>query len=137
MNVERPTSRADRVLVFAAVLIAFAAVAVYMFRMSAGHLTTPWYVPITATAGLTIVGLTLLRRRTAWRIGAFALLAVLTAFEWWFILGFTAQPPYQGPVSIGKPAPEFIATRADNSSFTSADLKSDKDTILVFFRGRW
>lgn len=120
-----------------AFLIAFGALAIYVFRVSAGHLTTPWYVPIATMVGLAIVGGVLMHRRTAWRIAAFALLAVLTAFEWWFILGFTAQPPYRGPVAVGKPAPEFIGTRADGASFAYADLKSDKDTILIFFRGRW
>jgi hypothetical protein len=118
-------------------LIAFAALPVYAFRLSSGHLTTPWYVPIAAMIGAAVVAYALLQRRTVLRVVALLLLSALAAFEWWFILGFAAQPPYGGPVAVGKTAPEFVAARADGATFGSADLKSGKDAILVFFRGRW
>ncbi|MFO0865061.1 MAG: hypothetical protein U0744_10490 [Gemmataceae bacterium] len=137
MSADRPPTSANRWLVPLSLLIAFGALPIYAFRVFSGHLTTPWYVPIAAMVGVVLAALAMMQRRTILRGVALFLLLALVAFEGWFLFGFTTQPPYHGPVAVGKTAPEFMATRADGSVFAAADLKSDKKTILVFFRGRW
>ena len=49
----------------------------------------------------------------------------------------TRLPAYAGPLEIGQPYPAFQTQRADGTPFTQADLRGDKGTVLVFFRGRW
>ena len=49
----------------------------------------------------------------------------------------TKTPEYTGPVRPGAKLPEFAATRADGTSFTSQDVEDEVRSVLVFFRGRW
>jgi hypothetical protein len=76
------------------------------------------------------------RRRSVWRLLAVALVVFLAAFEW-HLMYSVKLPAYTGPVTAGHPFPGFSATLADGTPFTQEELKSDKNTALVFFRGRW
>ena len=49
---------------------------------------------------------------------------------------YTRLPEYEGPL-VGQPFPAFATVLADGTSFTKQQLPGDKDTVLVFFRGRW
>jgi hypothetical protein len=98
----------------------------------------PWYLPIVGSLGAGLVVLALLRARSLWRIVGVAFCALLAGFEWWFLIWFTKLPPYTGPVEVKKPFPSFTTTLADEGkSFNRARFMGDKNTVLVFFRGRW
>jgi hypothetical protein len=109
----------------------------YAFQVNAGVLRTPWYAPALDTVGMALILVALLRRVSVWRIAALLLIGALTAGEWWFLLSYSKLPEYRGPVSAGAPFPEFTAARADGTPFTQDNLKGDRDTVLVFFRGHW
>jgi hypothetical protein len=112
-------------------------VVAYAFQVNAGILTTPWYGPALATLGTALILVALRRRVSVWRVAALLLVGALTAGEWWFLLSYSTLPDYSGPVAEGQTFPEFAAARADGTPFTQDDLKGDRDTVLVFFRGRW
>jgi hypothetical protein len=104
----------------------------------AGVLLTPWYSPILGTMGVGLIALSIVRRRTVWRIVALVLIGLLTAGEWWLLLAYSRIPTYAGPVAAQQPFPEFSpASLADGTSFTRDNLVGEKDTVLVFFRGFW
>ncbi|SRR5579885_1486737 len=132
-----PPKSGGRLLLWLGILAAPAGIVAYALQMRAGNLTAPWYVPALATAGTALILVALLRRFSAWRVAALVLVGALTAFEWWALLGPMKLPAYAGPVSESKPFPEFTAARADGSAFTQDDLKGDRDTVMVFFRGHW
>jgi hypothetical protein len=111
-------------------------VAAYVAQVSMSRLTTPWYLPATGIVGVVLVVLALGQKRTIWRWLTLAFVGFLAAFEGLFLFG-TRLPAYAGPLEIGKPFPAFQTLRADGSTFTQADFKGDKNTVLVFFRGRW
>jgi hypothetical protein len=104
--------------------------------MRAGRFDTPWYVPTLATLGAGLVLWSLWQRRSAWRVLALALVALIAGLQWWWLLAYSRLPPYTGPVAAGRPFPAFRAARADGSPFTRADLEG-QPTALVFFRGQW
>jgi peroxiredoxin len=54
-----------------------------------------------------------------------------------FLLVLMSTPAYTGPAQAGQPFPQFTATRADGEPFTEDHLSGRKNTVLVFFRGRW
>jgi hypothetical protein len=109
--------------------------AVLMF--GAGVLPNLWYSPILASIGVMLIVVALFLRFTAWRVVALLLVGLLTAGEWWILLDFSRLPPYAGPVAAEKSFPEFTATRADGTPFARDSLVGGKDTVMVFFRGRW
>src|SRR5262245_34188178 len=115
---------------------AFLGLGVYVLLLRAGRFDTPWYMPALATLGTGLVLLALWRRRSVWRILSLVLVALLAGGEWWF-LEHSRLRAYTGPLADGKPFPEFRASRAAGSSFTRADFEGERDTVLVFFRGRW
>jgi hypothetical protein len=79
----------------------------------------------------------LYRARSAWRIAALGLLLLVAGAESALLLG-TRLPAYTGTsVAAGEPFPEFTTAKADGSPFTRRDLVGDRDTVMVFFRGRW
>ena len=116
--------------------LAVLGVAAYAAQFAAHRLTTPWYLPCTATLGALLVVVSLCRARTVWRALALLVVLLLAGGEWAFLL-MTRLPAYAGPVAVGGPFPAFSTLRADGSPFTERDLHSGDDTVLVFFRGRW
>jgi hypothetical protein len=132
-----PPKSGGRLLLWVGLLAAPLGIAAYVLQMKAAVLTTPWYAPALATLGTVLVLVALLRRPTVWRAGALLLVGLLTAGEWWFLLGASRLPTYAGPVAVDRPFPEFAAALADGTPFTHDNLKGDQDTVLVFFRGHW
>ena len=135
-----PPASSGRGLLWLGVFCAILGPLVYVGQISQSWLTTPWYAPALATLGTLLVVLALGRRRSVWRFLALGLVLLLTGFQWFFITS-ARLPAYAGPVAAGEPFPDFRAARDDGNSFaqsfTAADLKGDKDTVLVFFRGHW
>jgi hypothetical protein len=109
----------------------------YMVQLRAKLLNAPWYAPALATAGGALVLFALLRRVTAWRIAALALCGLLASAEWYFLVSLSKLPAYTGPVTAGASFPTFSTTLADGSTFNQDSLRSEQNTALVFFRGRW
>lgn len=40
-------------------------------------------------------------------------------------------------ISVGQEAPAFSLTSSDGKTYSLADLRGEKDLVLVFFRGTW
>lgn len=116
--------------------VAVAAVAAYVVQIKAHRLTAPWYLPAATTIGLGLVVLSIWQARSVWRWLALVLVLLVAGAAWAFLLG-TRLPPYTGPVAVGKPFPTFQTLRADGTPFTERDLQGDKNSVMVFFRGRW
>jgi hypothetical protein len=135
-SVNTQRSRPGRLLVLLGLGVAIVAVAAYIAQIAAHRLTAPWYLPITATIGLGLVILSLLQARSVWRWLVLLLVVLIAGATWTFLLG-TRLPPYTGPVAVGKPFPAFQTVRADGTPFTERDLQGDKNSVMVFFRGRW
>ena len=133
---DAPRRHPGRLLAALGLGLAALGIAAYAVQIWAQRLTTPWYVPIAATLGAALLVVSLWRKRTVWRVLALLFLALLAGAEWTF-LAATRSPAYTGPVAEGRPFPTFATSRADGQSFTQADLKGDKNNVLVFFRGRW
>ena len=109
----------------------------YVVQIVVGHLKAPWYLPITAMLGVVCVAIALRQARRVWRMFALILLILVAGFEWLFLLG-ARLPAYTGTqVAQGKPFPAFTTSKSDGTSFSQHDLEGDRDTVMVFFRGRW
>lgn len=109
----------------------------YAAQFAVGRLTMPWYLPVSGTLAAVSVAIALFQSRGVWRGIALVLLALVASAEWMFLLG-TGLPAYTGTqVAEGKPFPEFVTARVDGTPFTRRDLEGDRDTVMVFFRGRW
>lgn len=140
---ENPTVAATRprhpgrFLVLAGLVVAFSGPFLYALQLKLGILSSPWYVPLLGLLGGVFVLLALARQRGILRFVSLFLVLGLTGLEIFFLGVVSRLPPYSGPVAVGKPFPTFVTKRADGSSFTQADLTGDKNTILLFFRGRW
>ena len=134
-----PPRSAGRGLLWLGIAIALLAVIAYAaLLMSARLIHTPWYAPVLASLGVVLIVLSLARRFTLLRLVALLLVGLLAAGEWWFLLVGTRLPAYAGPVAAGTPFPDFKpASLADGTPFNRADLAAEKNTVLVFFRGRW
>jgi hypothetical protein len=130
---ERPRGR--HLLVIGLVLGALGVLA-YATQLSMQRLWTPWYLPVSATLGVLFLLLSLWRARTAWRVITLVLLVLLAAAEW-TLLAHARLPEYAGPVAAGVSFPAFTTARADGTPFTRSDLAGDRNSVLVFFRGRW
>jgi hypothetical protein len=132
-----PPKTGGRPLLWLGLLAAVAGLPLYVVQLSANNLMTPWYAPALAALGTALVLLSLVRRRTAWRAVALLFAGLLTAGQCWFLFSLARLPADTGRIAKNQELPEFTAYRADGTPFTQTDLKGDKDTILVFFRGNW
>jgi hypothetical protein len=108
----------------------------YAAQLWVQRLSTPWYLPASGTLGVLLLAASLWQARTAWRVLALVLVALLAAAEWRFIQKARLLD-YAGPVEVDQPFPAFTTARADGTPFTRRDLDGDRDSLLVFFRGRW
>lgn len=97
----------------------------------------PWYAPIAGTVGVLLVIVSLRQRFTIPRTLVALLLALGAGVEWLFLFSFTVAPAYAGPVRVGAKLPTFSASFADGRSISEKDLEQGKNTVMVFFRGRW
>ena len=100
-------------------------------------LIVPWYAPVLTTLGALLVIFSFSRRRTVVRLIAAGLLAILAGLEWQFLTSSSKLPEYRGPARAGQSIPPFATMLADGTSFTDDDLRDNRPTVLVFFRGRW
>src|SRR5262245_55650993 len=131
------TSHPGRPMLLLGILIALAGPALLIVLMFVAKiLLTPWYAPLLGTIGVALIVLALMRSRSIWRWTAVVIFGAFAAFQWWALLAMRT-PAYTGPVKEGQPFPAFATKLADGSDFTQADLKGDKSTVMVFFRGRW
>jgi hypothetical protein len=108
----------------------------YFVQLSMQRLSTPWYLPISATLGVLLIVVSLWQARTFWRILALVLVVLLAGTEWVVLLR-ARLPAYAGPVAADQSFPAFTTARADGTPFTQRDLAGDQNSVLVFFRGRW
>jgi FtsH-binding integral membrane protein len=108
----------------------------YVAQIALERLMAPWYVPALAMLGVVLVVMSLREKRTVWRVCALIAVALLAAAEWGMVYA-ARLPAYTGPIALGRPMPLFATARADGSMFTQADLPGDRNSVLVFFRGRW
>ena len=131
-----PRRAPGRLLLGLGLLLPILGVAGYAAQLAAHRLTTPWYMPVAATLGAACVAVALWQARSVWR-GLALLLVALFAGATWLLLLALQLPAYAGPVAAGQPFPAFATARADGTPFTHHDLAGDRDTVLVFFRGRW
>jgi hypothetical protein len=132
-----PPHAPGRALAAVGLALPFLGVVGYAGQLAAQRLTAPWYLPVAATLGVVCHALALWQHRTVWR-GLGLLLAVLVCgAAWLFLLAAAPLPAYAGPLAEGKTFPTFATTRADGRAFTNSDLIGDRDTVMVFFRGRW
>ena len=126
-----------RPLLLLGVLVALAGpVLMILLTFAAKILITNWYGPLLGTLGLALIILALMRSRSIWRWTAAVLVTLLVGFQWWALFAM-GLPAYTGPVKDGQPFPAFATTLADGSAFTQDDLKGDRNTVMVFFRGHW
>ncbi|HEV8061856.1 MAG TPA: hypothetical protein VGP68_18400 [Gemmataceae bacterium] len=130
------SAKSGRSLLFLGLACTILGIGAYVLQVELHHLSTPWYLPLTALLGVGLVAFSLRKKRNFWRWSALLLVVCLTGFECTFLLATRLQP-YAGPLKIGQPYPAFQTQRADGAPFTQADLHGDQDTVLVFFRGRW
>lgn len=130
------TNSTGRALFLGGVLLAILGPVVYNVQMLVfEQLVTPWYAAVLGTLGLLLIVLALARRWTVVRLIGVAVVGLLVAFEWGFLLSFSRTPEYAGPL-VGQAAPAFTALRGDGASFTERDLRGQA-TALLFFRGHW
>jgi hypothetical protein len=132
-----PPKAGGRPLLWLGLLAVVAWVPLGFLQMLAGILLPSWLGPALASVGTALVVLSLWRRLTAWRILALLVAGVITAGQWWLVLSYARLPSDTGRVVAQHEMPEFTAYRADRTPFTQNDLKGDKETVLVSFRGRW
>ena len=136
MSTTTTTRSRGRLLLVLGLGSAALGVAAYVIQLWLRRLSVPWYMPAMALLGAALVAASLWERRTLWRVLALAVVLLLGGFE---VLALNSMrlPRYTGPVAVGKPFPAFEAKLADGSPFTQASLAGDRDTVMVFFRGRW
>src|SRR5262245_4340699 len=84
-------------LFFIGVLLFFAGFVAYAIQMSMHRLTMPWYIPISATAGVLLMLFSAWQRRSIVR-GVFACMFLLACGSLWYMaLVGTRTPQYAGP----------------------------------------
>jgi hypothetical protein len=125
-----------RLFLFLGIALAVLGLLGYAMQLKMARLTTPWFLPISTTLGAIFLLVALWQARSVWRVLALLLVVLLAGAEWMFLLG-TRLPAYTGPVAEKKSFPDFATVRANGTPFTQGDLSGDKNSVLVFFRGRW
>jgi hypothetical protein len=128
-------------------LLFVAGPAIYFAEFRLGRFRMPWYVPVLASVGVLLMGVSFWQRRGVWRGIVLALVLVLCGLEWYVSLVLTRTPDYTGPAQANRKVPAFHATLARSSTAQdgqgpAGDVLTDKslqgqNTILLFFRGRW
>jgi hypothetical protein len=131
-----PQQSRGRLFLLLGLALALLGVVTYVVQTARGRLLNPWYLPVLAALGAILVVVSLVARRTACRVVALAALMLLAGAEW-AVLHALRLPPYTGPITVGQPFPAFETTRADGTPFAQADLAGDRNSVVVFFRGRW
>jgi len=112
----------------------------YVAQLLAKQLFVPWYLPVLSTLGAGLMLVAAIRTHGLWRLIPgllFVVFGLLTALGWLSMLSLSKVPKYAGSVEVGKPFPVFSTTLADGSTFDESSLKGKKQTVMVFFRGRW
>jgi hypothetical protein len=126
-----------RSLLLLGVFLAVAGPALMMLlTFAAKILITPWYAPVLGTLGVALIILALTRSRSLWRWTAVVVFTLFVGFQW-YVLFAMRTPAYTGPVKDGEPFPAFATALADGSTFTQDNLKGDRNTVMIFFRGHW
>jgi hypothetical protein len=126
----------SRLLLLLGVGVAVLGVLAYVVQISLGRLMAPRYMPVLATLGVVLIIASLWERRTVWRVLALLAIALLASAEWAMLYAFRL-PAYTGPVAIGQPFPAFETSQADGTPFSQSGFSGDRNSVLVFFRGRW
>jgi hypothetical protein len=130
--------RVDRFLLWTGMALAIFGALAYMVLLGKAELLhIPWYAPVFASVGAVLVFLSILQKRTLWRLLGLLLVVGLAGLEWWFLLSYTKLPQYQGPLAAGRAFPAFEAKTAAGQPFTQQQFISDQPTLLIFFRGHW
>jgi hypothetical protein len=75
-------STRGRVLLLVGAGLPVLAVIAYAVQIRVGRLMVPWYVPALASLGVVLVGSSLWRRPSLWRVLALIAVAVVAAGEW-------------------------------------------------------
>jgi hypothetical protein len=135
-SISAPTPFRGRLFLLIGLGLAVLGVAAFIVQIALGRLMVPWYMPALASLGVCLVIISLVERRTIWRVVALTAVMLLAGAEW-AILYAMRLPPYTGPITVGRPFPVFETTRADGTPFAQSNLAGDQKTVLVFFRGRW
>jgi len=136
-NAKTAVLHPGRPLMLLRVLLALGGVAAFfVLTFAAKVLVTPWYAPLLGTAGVALIVLSLTRSRSGWRWTVAAFVTLFVGLQWLAVFALRT-PPYTGPVNEGAPFPAFATTLADGAAFTQADLRGDKSTVIVFYRGHW
>src|SRR5262249_58412652 len=89
--------------------------ALYMLQLQAKILSVPWYVLALAGAGVVLLLLAVLRRRTVWRIAALVLFGLLAGAQAYFLLSLSKVPAYTRPVVVGAAFSAFTPSFAGGS----------------------
>jgi len=130
--------RSSRLFLWLGVLITILGPALYAAQIiQARRLTTPWYLPTSATIGLALVLWSIIKARTITRFALLAVIGLFAVAQWFFVAALSRLPEYAGPMAMGRPLPHFTSKRADGSAFTERDLAGTQNSAIVFFRGRW
>jgi hypothetical protein len=135
-SIAEPSRSRGRLFLVLGLALAVLGVVGYVVQMSLQRLAVPWYMPAMAILGVVLVVVSLCQRRTVWRVLGLVIVVLLAALECAFLVA-VRQPPYTGPIAVGRPFPAFASARADGSPFTASDLEGGQNSVLVFFRGRW
>lgn len=110
--------------------------ALYVFRFTNHDLSLPWYVPVSAAAGLLFMLRSFALSRGVVRAIVLAAFFMLGVLETYFIFVGSRVPAYAG-LKVGERVPAFSAVRADGSAYTERELVDGSPAVLIFFRGRW
>ncbi len=129
-------ARPGRWFLFLGLLAVVAGPALYAAQMLSHNLSAAWYFPVLVTLGVLLIATSFVQSRTIVR-GVAAGFTGLFAAMAWLITFAMPTPEYTGPVTVGEAFPAFETKLAAGGSFQQGDLKGGKDTVLVFFRGKW
>ena len=135
-SISAPRPFGGRIFLLLGIGLAVLGIAAYVVQIALGRLMVPWYMPALASLGGGLIIISLVERRTVWRIVALTAVVLLAGAEW-AILYAMRLPPYTGPITVGRPFPAFETTRADGTPFAQSNLAGEQKSVLVFFRGRW